>query len=202
MPLVSIENVAPDVRIGLWQISENVDGLLGLCRDTSAMECLIGRYASDSRRREVIAVRLLLDALVGGNVTLHHEKTGKPYLSNGMNVSVSHTKGCASVIVSPCRLVAVDVEYVSERVGAVADRMLRHDENADTLLMKLLHWCAKETLYKLYSDDHLALQDIRVVSVDGDDHGGVMKTRNVQRCEALDVSYRVFGKFVLTYAVL
>lgn len=202
MPLVSIDNVGPDLRIGLWKIDESVDVLLGLCRDKSAMECSIRGYGSDSRRREVLAVRLLLDGMVGVDVGLGHEKSGKPYLSNGMNVSISHTKGCAAVIISSSRIVAVDVELVSGRVEAVADRMLRQDERADTLLVKLLHWCAKETLYKLYSDDHLPLRDMRVVSVFGDGYGGTMKVKNVQREESLDVSYRVFGKFVLTYAAL
>ena len=80
--------------------------------------------------------------------------------------------------------------------------MLRPDENADTLTGLLLHWCAKETLYKLYSEEHLALKDMRVLSIGGDGTVGVMKTENVQRGETLDVYYRIFDGKALTFAVL
>ena len=106
------------------------------------------------------------------------------------------------MIVSPGRKVAVDVEYMSDRVRKVAARMLRTDESADTLLGLLLHWCVKETLYKLYSDEHLALKDMQVLSVEGDNTRGIVKAKNVKRSETLDVFYRVFDNKVHTYAIL
>ena len=202
MPLKSVENIAPDVRMGLWDITESVDDFLGQGGNAAVLEALIDGYASEQRRREVLAVRMLLDRMVGAKVELRHELSGRPWLSNGMNVGISHTKGFASVVVSPSRKVAVDVEYISERVGKVAAKMLRPDEKADTLLGLLLHWCTKETLYKLYSDEHLALKDMQVLSVEGCEATGIVKAKNVKRGETLDVFYRVFDNKVLTYAVL
>ena len=65
-----------------------------------------------------------------------------------------------------------------------------------------MHWCAKETLYKLYSDERLALKDMQVLSVEGDNTRGIVKAKNVKRSETLDVFYRVFDNKVLTYAIL
>ena len=202
MPLKSVENIAPDVRMGLWDITESVEDFLGQGGNAAVLETLIDGYSSEQRRREVLAVRMLLDRMVGAEVELRHERSGRPWLSNGMNVGISHTKGFASVVVSPSRKVAVDVEYISERVGKVAAKMLRPDEKADTLLGLLLHWCTKETLYKLYSDEHLALKDMQVLSVEGCEATGIVKAKNVKRGETLDVFYRVFDNKVLTYAVL
>ena len=202
MPLKSVENIVPDVYLGMWNITESVDGFLLRCGNTAALETLIAGYTSEQRRREVLAVRMLLDEMVGADVDLRHEESGRPILSNGMNVGISHTKGFASVIVSSSRKVAVDVEYMSERVRKVAAKMLRTDESADTLLGLLLHWCAKETLYKLYSDEHLALKDMQMLSVEGDNTRGFVKAKNVKRNETLDVFYRVFDNKVLTYAIL
>lgn len=202
MPLKSVENITSDVYLGMWNITESVDGFLLRCGNAAVLETLIAGYTSEQRRREVLAVRMLLDEMIGTNVDLLHDESGCPYLSNGMNIGISHTKGFASVIVSPGRKVAVDVEYMSERVRKVAARMLRTDESADTLLGLLLHWCVKETLYKLYSDEHLALKDMQVLSVKGDNARGIVKAKNVKRSETLDVFYRVFDNKVLTYAIL
>ncbi len=198
----SVENIAPDVYLGMWNITESVDDFLLRCGNAAVLEIIIAGYTSEQRRREVLAVRMLLDEMIGTNVDLLHDESGCPYLSNGMNIGISHTKGFASVIVSPGRKVAVDVEYMSERVRKVAARMLRTDESADTLLGLLLHWCVKETLYKLYSDEHLALKDMQVLSVEGDNTRGIVKAKNVKRSETLDVFYRVFDNKVLTYAIL
>lgn len=203
MPLMSVEEVAKGVRLGLWDITESVDEFLEQGRSASPYrQAIIDSYGAVGRRREALAVRSLIDVMVGDGVGLCHEKSGKPYLSNGMNISISHTKGCAAVIVSCGRAVAVDVECLGDRVANVAGKMLRPDENADTLTGLLLHWCAKETLYKLYSEEHLALKDMRVLSIGGDGTVGVMKTENVQRGETLDVYYRIFDGKALTYAVL
>lgn len=202
MPLKSVENIAPDVYLGMWNITESVDDFLLRCGNAAVLEIIIAGYTSEQRRREVLAVRMLLDEMIGTNVDLLHDESGCPYLSNGMNIGISHTKGFASVIVSPGRKVAVDVEYMSDRVRKVAARMLRTDESADTLLGLLLHWCVKETLYKLYSDEHLALKDMQVLSVEGDNTRGIVKAKNVKRSETLDVFYRVFDNKVHTYAIL
>lgn len=203
MPLMSVEEVVKGVRLGLWDITESVDEFLEQGRSASPYrQAIIDSYGAVGRRREALAVRSLIDVMVGDGVGLCHEKSGKPYLSNGMNISISHTKGCAAVIVSCGRTVAVDVECLGDRVANVAGKMLRPDENADTLTGLLLHWCAKETLYKLYSEEHLALKDMRVLSIGGDGIVGVMKTENVQRGETLDVYYRIFDGKALTYAVL
>lgn len=202
MPLISLDRVGKDTVLGLWRIDESVDDFLrmGVVNDSLLAE--LDTMSSIQRRREVIAVRALLNRIFGYGVAYGHNENGKPCLDNGYNVSVSHSKNIVSVIVSPQNKVAVDVEYVSRRVERVAGRLLRPDEHAETLMEKLLHWCTKETLYKLYSEEHLSLTDIRVLSIDGDSVSGTVSAKNVQRFETLNVDYCISDGFVLTYVVL
>lgn len=202
MPLLFVKDVAPNVKLGVWSIKENVDEFFFGNACLEAMRDEISLLKSYQRRCEVLAVRLLLDKMLGYDVVLSHNSDGKPILNNGMNIGVSHTKGCAAVILSPCNNVSVDVEYLNDRVERIVGKFLRPDEKAETLLEKLLHWCAKETLYKIYSADHLALADMWVLSVEGDNANGFVVIKNVQRGETLNVDYRVFDNLVLTYAVL
>ena len=169
------------------------------------VEVRICRMPSQGRQRdnERLYAQGLIDGIFNCHVKILHEQSGKPYLEGFPDeISISHTKGCAVVVISRERVVAVDVECLDGRVTNVAGKMLRADENADTLTELLLHWCAKETLYKLYSEEHLALKDMRVLSIGGDDARGIIKTENVQRGETSDVYYRIFDGKVLTYAVL
>lgn len=99
-------------------------------------------------------------------------------------------------------MVSVDVEYISERVGRVAQRLLRTDENAVSLVEKLLHWCTKETLYKLYSEDSLSLSEMQLLSIDGNEHNGIITARNIRRNATVNVHYRLFDGFALTYVAL
>ena len=202
MPLMFVESVAPDVMLGVWRIEESVEEFFSIVPGLKDVREEVGRLKSVQRRLEVLAVRSLLGLIVGDGVVLLHDADGKPLLENGMNVGISHTKGCAAVIVSSCRDVAVDVEYMSGRVERVVGKLLRDDETALTLLDKLLHWCAKETMYKLYPKDHLALADICVSAISGDSMGGRIIAKNVQRDDTLNVVYRVFDGYMLTYAVL
>ena len=91
---------------------------------------------------------------------------------------------------------------MDERVERVVGRLLRDDEKAVTLFEKILHWCAKETLYKLYSADHLALSEMRLLSIYGDDGNGVITAENLRRNTSLRLKYKVVNGFVIVYAAL
>lgn len=57
------------------------------------------------------------------------------------------------MILSPASAVGIDIERYSSRVDRVASRFLRDDEvvlpfRGETLWSLLLHWSAKETVYK------------------------------------------------------
>lgn len=100
----------------------------------------------------------------GRALPIEHEKSGKPLLA-GYNVSISHTRGLAAMMVSRGRRVGVDVEYVSPRVSRVASRFLRPDEQAPTVELQLLHWCAKEAVFKLFSERDLTYQQMQILRI-------------------------------------
>lgn len=83
-------------------------------------------------------------------------------LNNGLNISISHTRGYIAIILSETKNVGIDIEYVSDRVEKISSRFMREDESADDIISLLVHWCAKETLYKLFSSEHLDFMNIKV----------------------------------------
>ena len=69
MPLMSVEEVAKGVRLGLWDITESVDEFLEQGRSASPYrQAIIDSYGAVGRRREALAVRSLIDVMVGDGV--------------------------------------------------------------------------------------------------------------------------------------
>lgn len=201
MPLIRIDEIAPDVRLGLWQISENLSDFFTSYPSLLSNKQMIDGYRADRRKLEVLATRSLVNAMVGEDIVISHDDNGRPLLSNGFNISISHTCGYVAVIVSRLKKVSVDIEYISERVGRIVSRFLRKDEVAVSLGEQLLCWCAKETVYKLFSMDNLAFDEMRISTVLFNGNKGVVRGENLKRGVAFDIYYRMTDDFMLTYAM-
>ena len=90
-----------------------------------------------------------------------HATSGQPLL-RGYHVGVTHTKGYAALMLSKSCDVACDIEHFSDRVERIKSKFLRKDEKADDLDSLLVHWCGKETVYKLFPEDNLQFSQMRV----------------------------------------
>lgn len=203
MPLFLNEEIFPDVRLGIWAISESSDDFWALSPYVESSRSEFNAlYKSEQRKCEVLAVRLLIKEIIGDNVQLLHQDNGKPYLSSGMNISISHTRGFVVIIVSHSKQVSVDIEYFSNRIERIRSKFMRDDENASSQVKLLMHWCAKETMYKLFPEDNLTFNKMQLLSVDGNDSTGIITAKNIFRNRNVSVYYRTFCNCLLTYAVL
>lgn len=203
MPLFLNEEIFPDVRLGIWAISESSDDFWALSPYVESSRSEFNAlYKSEQRKCEVLAVSLLIKEIIGDNVQLLHQDNGKPYLSSGMNISISHTRGFAVIIVSHSKQVSVDIEYFSNRIERIRSKFMRDDENASSQVKLLMHWCAKETMYKLFPEDNLTFNKMQLLSVNGNDSTGIITAKNIFRNRNVSVYYRTFCNCLLTYAVL
>lgn len=210
MAVVNIREVYPGVSLGLWQMDETVEQLFEayplLQAYRSQME---EKYKNDGRKLEFLAIRALMYEMLrvngaskgllshAGDFT--HNGQGKP-LFRGYHVSISHTKGYAALILSKKSEVAVDIEYMSDRVERIASKFLRKDERADSLDAKLVHWCAKETVFKLFSEENLLFEDMRVKPFDTMTDWAC-DVENLKSGKTARVDFELAMDFVLTYSM-
>lgn len=103
--------------VGLWNISETEEEFYEVCPELLSVKGRVEALKSKARRLEFLAVRALLKDMLGYVPEIRHDENGKPYMDGGVKLSVSHTRGYAAVMVSGICDVAVDVEYVSDRVS-------------------------------------------------------------------------------------
>lgn len=127
-----------------------------------------------------------------------HAASGQPLL-RGYHVGVTHTKGYAALMLSKSCDVACDIEHFSDRVERIKSKFLRRDEKADDLDSLLVHWCGKETVYKLFPEDNLQFSQMRVgpFSTMSD---WACEVENMKRGEKVRVDFELTMQFVLTYA--
>lgn len=206
MALIKIEKLQSDVLLGLWEIESEVEALRPLVPGF-IWEKVMTDSKSDSRQKEKLAVYALLYAMTGNReLIISHEPSGRPIVKD-WNFSVSHTRGYAAVILSRESNVAVDVEYMSNRVDRIAERFVRADEYAPDTLSRLIVWCAKETLYKLFYEENLQYFDMRLltqpalevsVTTEGKVRQAVIE--NVLQNVKIGFYYRVTPTYVLTWA--
>ena len=127
-----------------------------------------------------------------------HAASGQPLL-RGYHVGVTHTKGYAALMLSKSCDVACDIEHFSDRVERIKSKFLRKDEKADDLDSLLVHWCGKETVYKLFPEDNLQFSQMRVgpFCTMSD---WACEVENMKRGEKVRVDFELTMQFVLTYA--
>ena len=103
-------------------------------------------------------IQLHICTLLGEKKEIGYEDSGKPYLVDGsFYISISHTKGYVAVILSSEVPVGIDIEQYGKRIHKVIDRFIRPDEQVgsyqgDITWGLLLHWSAKETVFKYMKD--------------------------------------------------
>ncbi len=199
MAIFSIEHVYDDIIIGMWKIEQKEqDFYLSYPFLNEIKEKLSKQYQSNKRLLEVLSVEALIYEILGPNVHLHHDEKDRPFLSNNMNISISHTKGYATVIISQKFKVAIDIEYISNRVEKVAHKFIAKDERANSTLEKLLHWCTKEVLYKLYPKDNLTYSLAKIKSINKKEN--LIIAQNLKQNIDIFVRYKILKDIVLCFA--
>ena len=130
MPLSRIQHIADGTVLGLWTMDECAEELVRqypMLSEAFAEACQ--RFKYEGKRRERMSVRALMVEMNNGVLPeVSYNESGKPLLTDGRHISISHTKGIVAVIISEHHPVGVDVEYCSDRVSRVARRFVREDE--------------------------------------------------------------------------
>ncbi len=197
-----------ELLLGIWKVEETTEQLQELFGQQAFPEKPPSPF-HEKRKREWLAVRILLKTLCGDEKEIAYRPSGKPFLSDGSyHISISHTGGYAAVALHPSREVGVDIEQYGTRIKRVVSHFMRSDEipalwRGDDVYALLLHWSAKETLFKLLdtpeSDWHLRLHVLPFVpSEEG----------SFEMCEYLTeqqnhylIRYVTHPDFVLTWAL-
>ncbi len=150
-----------------WEINESLDTFINSLVNIgySQSELVqIDEFRNEQRKLEWLATRLMVSTFFSQKTIIDYDDFGKPFLTNGYNISISHTHNLVVVALSPTSIIGIDTEVISDKIGRVALKFLHKTEleNIDIekdILKLYLHWCAKEALYKVYGKKNINFID-------------------------------------------
>lgn len=175
MPLYKRITINPHTKLLIWKIEEPYEELnkgmelTPLCRER------VEGMKSDIHRRGFLSVRHLLAQEGYNDKDLYYDDLGKPHLTDGRFISITHSFEFSGIIVSD-REVGIDIEKQRDKILLIAQKFTPLEEyrtlaNTDALIRKLtIVWGAKEAVYKLYAQPKVSfLQHINITDFDFDD---------------------------------
>ena len=205
------------IRVVVWHVTEEYEELLSMLPDADSVQNEAEQqFSSEFRRVEWTAVRVLLYTVLDRQVHISYNEQGAPLLPDyeGLHISISHTKGYVAIALSETAVVGIDVEQIERldtsnqfddkekvpRVEKVRSRFMRNDEYAETIVGMLLHWSAKETVFKVLGREGVDFQDeMKVQPFDETQYEGDFQLEDLKEDDTYIIYYKVFDDFVLTY---
>lgn len=205
------------IRVVVWHVTEEYEELLSMLPDADSVQNEAEQqFSSEFRRVEWTAVRVLLYTVLDRQVHISYNEQGAPLLPDyeGLHISISHTKGYVAIALSETAVVGIDVEQIERldtsnqfndkekvpRVEKVRSRFMRNDEYAETIVGMLLHWSAKETVFKVLGREGVDFKDeMKVQPFDETQYEGDFQLEDLKEDDTYIIYYKVFDDFVLTY---
>ena len=205
------------IRVVVWHVTEEYEELLSMLPDADSVQNEAEQqFRSEFRRVEWTAVRVLLYTVLDRQVHINYNDQGAPLLPDyeGLHISISHTKGFVAIALSESDVVGIDVEQIERldttnqfddkekmpRVEKVRSRFMGNDEYAETIVGMLLHWSAKETVFKVLGREGVDFHDdLKVQPFDETQYEGDLQLDDLKEDDTYTIYYKVFDDFVLTY---
>lgn len=209
MPLYRVYK-KDELVVGVWKVEETLEQLCAMFSCFSLYETELLKFKSEKRKIEWLAVRVLLKELCGEEKRIAYFPSGKPYLMDGSAcVSFSHTCGYVAVALHPTKEVGIDIEQYGTRVRRLASRFVREDEMCSVkagneIYALLLHWSAKETMFKLMEQADVDFLDHMLILPFLPTDSGEMDALEYRtdKRQTFHISYYTHPDYVLTFACL
>ncbi len=158
--------------VGVWKIEELPQDLLQLVPQYEKEFTLHIAQTVQKRQKEWLAVRCLLQAMLGNSTAPIVYENRQPFLADGSyHLSISHTTNYAALIIHVTCKVGIDIETILPRARRIKQKFLSDKELLaieNTPVNKpekeaiigsnfifSLCWSAKEAVYKWYSKGDL-----------------------------------------------
>lgn len=203
-----LQDKTNDTQWAVWKVEESLEALLALLPDARRVCCEqeLLQFASERRKIEWLSVRVLLYFMLKEDKQIGYSSEGKPFLTDdSFFISISHTKGYVAVILNTKTPVGIDIEQYGKRVHKVFDRFIRPDEQVeayqgDTTWGVLLHWSAKETIFKCMKNADADLRKLCLSHFIPQKEGTFQVREYATEGQSLfSVGYRICEDFVLTW---
>ena len=167
MPLIKTFDIDVKTKLYLWDVEERLTDLQQAVVLTPQQQESLDAIRNEKGKKNFLATRLLLKNIGYTPTALFYDPNGKPFLSDGKQISISHSFNKVAVIISD-RKVGVDIEKKREKIVAIAHKFTQWNFRTasfslESIIQKLtMTWCAKEVGFKIHGNPEFTLNDVKV----------------------------------------
>jgi len=127
---------------------------------------------SQLKKNQILAVHQILKHRNIPARDLFYNSYGAPFLSNGLNISITHSESFVAVCLSKEKM-GIDLQIISQKISKISDKFINDLEKKFTEknnLQRLTQlWTIKEAAYKYFTVGQLSLKNDIIVNQLGDD---------------------------------
>ena len=166
------------------------------------------RYAklkNEKRKIEWLGTRYLVQQFYNKNSSIIYNEEGKPSLTTGEQISISHSYGVVGVLISNKQYIGLDIEQKREKIDRIKHKFLSKSElnfveNSTNKIETLTTlWSCKEALLKMYGKTDLIFEEELVVDLTKDKIIGEIKTSEFYL--KANLNKQIIDKFVIIWGV-
>ena len=208
MPLYKSVAIDAGTRLLIWKNTESVEEFLQYVKLKDTCISRVDGMKSELHKKGFLAVRMLMQEIGYTDFNLFYDTDGKPHLTDGMNISITHSYAFSAIIVSK-NDIGIDMELQREKVITIANKFLEPEfayldpTHLTEYMQKLIViWGVKEAVYKMISRSGLSFkQNIYVFSFEMEDKRGMASVKFEEINESYPFFFEQVEDFTLVYCL-
>lgn len=196
---ISFKNLA---NITIWKITETEGDLYVMCDDLFITEKALS-IKPITQRKQYLVTQLLLKHL-NLSALLKKDVNGKPYLSNGQHISISHDSEYVAIMVGEFSC-GIDLQSISSKVLKIKHKFIHPEDfcsNSNNETELTLAWSCKEALYKINGNPLVFFKEhLRLISIDTQNALIKSTVLNENYSQNINLRYRKLDDIFLVYTI-
>lgn len=206
MPLFKTIKPNNFTTVYVWKIEESFKDLSKDTPLTERSQNRLNSMKSELHQRGFLSVRHLLKVAGYSDFDLFYNGNGKPHLTDGKQISITHSFNFSAIIISDVE-VGIDIEKNREKIKIIQNKFVNFErwfisKDDDYIEQLTVIWGGKESLYKIYPHGGLTFKnDIDIESFkmkDGKTKGHI---RTYDWDKFYDIEFTQLDGFTLVYAM-
>jgi len=206
MPLYKTIKPNNHTTIYVWKIEESFDELSENTPLTDRSNTRLLSMKSELHQRGFLSVRHLLKEAGYSDFDLFYNGNGKPHLTDGKHISITHSFTFSALIISNIE-VGIDIEKNREKIKIIQHKFVNFErgfihQDDDYIQQLTVIWGAKESLYKIYPHGGLTFKndiDINSFQIADKQTTGYIKVKDWDK--NYDIRFEQIDGFTLVYAL-
>lgn len=208
MPLYKSITINADTRLLIWKNTESVEELLQQVKLKDSCTMRVDGMKSELHKKGFLGVRMLMQEIGYTDFDMFYDTDGKPHLTDGMNISITHSYAFSAIMVSK-NDIGIDMELQREKVITIADKFIEPEFGYldPTQLTEYMHkliviWGVKEAVYKMLSRSGLSFkQNIYVFPFNLEEKRGMASVKYEDINESYPFFFEEIEDFILVYCL-